>query len=96
MLNTFVSIPCSVKSYYKLPAGIESLTDDKVEWWNWDELSCELKLKLKNKNKVYEIKSCGENFLKQDNRKKMTYHKKDIPFFPDYRDSDDESDSDED
>jgi hypothetical protein len=90
MSNTFVSIPCSQRIYYKLPEGIETLEDDRIEWFDFRYY---LTIKLKDNDEKIEIKPSIEDeencYYEKD---KVEYlDKEDVPFYETDEDGDEEN-----
>ena len=80
MSENFVSVPLSHRIYYKLPEGIKTLEDDRIEWF---EFKYYLALKLKDNDEEIEIEPSFEyeegSYYEED---KVEYlDKEDVPFY---------------
>ena len=80
MSKNFVSVPLAHNIYYKLPEGIKTLEDDRIEWF---EFRYYLTLKLKDNDEEIEIEPSFEDeegsYYQED---KVEYlDKEDVPFY---------------
>jgi hypothetical protein len=80
MSKNFVRVPLAHDIYYKLPEGIKTLEDDRIEWF---EFKYYLTLKLKDNDEVIEIEPSFEDeegsYYQED---KVEYlDKEDMPFY---------------
>ena len=90
MSKNFVSVPLSYRVYYKLPEGIKTLEDDRIEYY---EFRYYLTLKLKDKEDEIEIEPSYEDeenyYYEKD---KVEYlDKEDVPHYETDEDSDEEN-----
>jgi hypothetical protein len=90
MSKNFVSVPLTHKVYYKLPEGIKTLEDDRIEYY---EFRYYLTLKLKDKEDEIEIEPSYEDeencYYEKD---KVEYiDKEDVPHYETDEDSDEEN-----
>jgi hypothetical protein len=89
MSKNFVSVPLSHEVYYKLPEGIKTLDDDRIEWFRFRYY---LILKLKDNDEEIEIEPTFENeencYYQED---KVEYlDKEDMPFYETDEDEEEE------
>ena len=80
MSKNFVSVPLTHNIYYKLPEGIKTLEDDRIEWF---EFKYYLTLKLKDNDEKIEIEPCCEDeegsYYEED---KVEYvDKEEVPYY---------------
>ena len=80
MSKNFLSVPLAHRVYYKLPEGIKTLDDDRIEYYDFRYY---LTLKLKDKEDEIEIEPCFESeencYYEED---KVEYlDKEDVPFY---------------
>ena len=87
MSKNFLRVPLARNIYYKLPEGIKTLEDDRIEYY---EFRYYLALKLKDNDEEIEIEPSSEyeegSYYEKD---KVEYlDKEDVPFY----ESEDEED----
>lgn len=80
MSKKFVRVPLAYDVYYKLPEGIKTLEDDRIEWF---EFRYYLTIKLKDNDEEIEIKPSVEDeegsYYEEDQVKYMD--KEDVPIY---------------